>query len=60
VDDLMTFWVALQHGPGNPIEVKDDEDFVEDGEIEARIAQGELVLLEDIPLREEGLPGYQE
>lgn len=63
MDQLMAFQVALHHGPGNPIEIDDDgsdDSVIEDGEIKARIAQGELVPIEDVPLRDEGLPVYQE
>jgi len=30
VEDLLTFWAALQHGPGNPIVVDDQEDWERD------------------------------
>ena len=40
VRDLMAFRTVLQHGPGNPIVVEDDEDkveIVEDGEISREV-----------------------
>jgi len=57
VDMLMAFRVAMQHGPGNPIEVEDDADDEPDFGLE----DGRLLEIEeDLPLRYEGLPDYVE
>ena len=55
VDQLMAFWVALQHGPNNPIVVDDDDMVFEDAredelevngedELDARIHWGQRVV----------------
>jgi len=55
VDMLMAFRVAMQHGPGNPIEVEDDAE----GEPDLGPDEGQLVEIEeDVPLQYEGLPDY--
>ena len=51
VDQLMAFWVTLQHGLENPIIVEDDgmvfENLVEEGRegdnLEVRVVAGELI-----------------
>ena len=73
VDQLMAFRVALQHGPGNPIVVEDDnEDYepalaqvlVEEDNLDVRVAAGELILFDGagqgVLIEGEGLPDYEE
>ena len=43
VRGIRLFQATLQHGPGNPIVVEDDEEVVEDSEIGREVEEGEVV-----------------
>ena len=49
VGDLLMFRAVLQHGPGNPVEVEDDDEDEEDLEVPMFLAggEGQLVLIKD-------------
>ena len=43
VRGIRVFQTSLQHGPGNPIVVEDDEEEVEDSEVGREVEEGEVV-----------------
>ena len=43
VRGIRVFQTSLQHGPGNPIVIEDDEEEVEDSEIGREVEEGEVV-----------------
>ena len=43
VRGMCLFQAVMQHGPGNPVVIEDDEEVVEDSEVGGDVEEGEVV-----------------